>query len=106
MGGGRGRTTGKLSHAPIIITTAAPPTPLPPPFNPPPLRNPTNQSDNGRQVKFLEKVGESSSGGKKEEHRKEVRWRKAAAELSLLGLIKKGGGGGKDLERDALVWTK
>ncbi|GMH47364.1 hypothetical protein TrRE_jg12686 [Triparma retinervis] len=58
------------------------------------------------KVKFLEKVGESSSGGKKEEHRKEVRWRKAAAELSLLGLIKKGGGGGKDLERDALVWTK
>jgi hypothetical protein len=37
--------------------------------------------------------------------RRELRWRKAAAELSLLGLIKKGKGG-KDLERDALVWTK
>ncbi|GMI44676.1 hypothetical protein TrCOL_g8696 [Triparma columacea] len=57
------------------------------------------------KLEFLSLVGESTSGGKKEVQRRELRWRKAAAELSLLGLIKKGKGG-KDLERDALVWTK
>jgi len=53
---------------------------------------------------FLRRVGEGGKGAKKDEDRREKRWKKAASELSLLGLMKKGFGG--KVERDAMVWTK